>query len=769
MYLDEKKQSSSNRGTMARHIRIQGRVQGVGFRPFVYGLARRLELSGWVRNDATGVELVVAGPPEALDEFLTRLREEKPPHAQFDHMEIRSTTFPKSASFEILPSGGGEKTAQVLPDLATCSKCLTELFDPNDRRYRYPFINCTHCGPRFSIIQALPYDRPHTTLADFQLCFACRREYEDPTHRRFHAQPNACGQCGPQLSLWDEAGHPLSSGDAALRGAADLIRQGKILALKGLGGFQFMVDARNEAAVQRLRDRKGRPHKPLALMFPNLQQAQAYAEISPLESRVLGSAEAPILLIHKRVNPLSESPLAPGLAPNLNWLGAMLPYTPLHHLLMHDLGFPVVATSGNRSEEPICIDEAEALERLGGIAEAYLVHDRPIARPVDDSVARVMAGELTLLRRARGYAPLSLDSAISGPNTLAVGAHLKNTIALHCDSVTWLSQHIGDLETLKAREAFSEVIQSFQNFYECQPERVVTDLHPGYASTQYGEDLGLPLQRVQHHHAHVLSLMAEHQLNGSVLGVAWDGTGYGGDGTLWGSEFLRVRRNDFQRLAHWRYFSLPGGERAVNEPRRMALALLFSIYGEQDLPWDRVGVLQGFSAQVRKILSQMLQQKIHAPLSCGMGRLFDAVAGLLGVCPRQSFEGQAAMYLETLAHASSTQDTYSLPIQGKTLPYVVDWEPMIREILLDTDREENAAVIAKKFHNTLTQGILDVVTRFDVQRVLLTGGCFQNKLLLESSASQLQEQGYQVYWHRSIPPNDGGIALGQIKAGETCV
>lgn len=746
-----------------RHVIVQGVVQGVGFRPFVYRLAHELDLGGWVVNSPQGVVIEVEALPARLDTFITRLQNELPPHAAIHKLHWHTSPPLGERAFEIRSSSPeGAKTTLVLPDLATCPDCLAELFDPTNRRYRYPFINCTHCGPRFSIIQGLPYDRPNTTMRGFMLCDECRAEYENPLDRRFHAQPNACPECGPQLALWNSDGAILSVHDEALRAAADALRQGQIVALKGLGGFHLLVDACSAAAVARLRARKHREDKPLAVMCPSLDYIQTVCDVSELEKNLLTSAQAPIVLLRRTGGEIVDN-----VAPGNPYLGVMLPYTPLHHLLMRELGFPIVATSGNLSGEPICTDEHEALERLAGIADVFLVHNRPIARHVDDSIVRAVAGRELMLRRARGYAPLPVQLPQAVPTLIAAGAHLKNTAAVAAGEQAFISQHIGDMETAQAFDAYRRVIADFQQLYDLHPSAVVCDQHPDYRSTHYAEDCGLPVIRVQHHYAHVLACMAENQLEGPVLGVSWDGTGYGPDGTVWGGEFLRVSDHNFDRVAHLGTFRLPGGDQAVKEPRRSALGLLYTIFGD-DLPPDLLPV-QSFSTAELALLKAALRLGLNAPLTSSAGRLFDAIAALVGLCQRSSFEGQAAMALEFAQDGLKTDKCYPFAvtdITGElvTCRRILDLKPTVLAIIDDLHAGVPIRNISAGFHRTLTEMIVHIARSVGEKRVILTGGCFQNKTLLESTIDRLYAEGFQPYWHRTIPPNDGGIVLGQIMA-----
>ncbi len=745
-------------------ITLRGAVQGVGFRPFVYRLATELGLVGWVNNNAQGVVIEVEGVRHELENFLLRLGPEKPAHAFIQSLEWSFLDPVNYAHFEIRDSHeGGAKTALILPDLATCPDCLRDIRDPANRRYRYPFTNCTRCGPRFSIIEALPYDRPATTMKAFRMCAACRAEYEDPRDRRFHAQPNACPQCGPQLELWDATGKSLCARHDALRAAADAIRAGQIVAVKGLGGFHLMVDARSEAAVARLRQRKHREEKPLALMFPSLESIHARCEVCELEERLLDSPESPIVLLLRRP---ASAEIAPSVAPANPHLGAMLPYTPLHRLLMEELGFPVVATSGNLSDEPICTDERDALKRLAGIADLFLVHNRPIARHVDDSVVRVLMGRELVLRRARGYAPLPVHLSTPAPPLLAVGAHLKNAVAIANGQDVFISQHIGDLETAEAFGAFRRVIADLEQIGGVKPAAIARDAHPEYLSSKYAQQRGLPAIPVQHHFAHVVSCMAENELEQPVLGVAWDGTGYGLDGTIWGGEFLHATAGGFTRVAHLRTFQLPGGDEAIKRPRRTALGLLYEIYGEAAFDMRDLSPVAACPANEIGLLRAMLQRGLNAQRTSSAGRLFDAVAAIAGLRQEVRFEGQAAMELEFALHGVDTDEVYEFGFIQTEMggPLLVDWAPMARGIVSDVREATPIGLISAKFHNTLAECVVAVARRLGEERVVLTGGCFQNRYLTERTVRRLRENQFRPYWHQRVPPNDGGIALGQLVA-----
>ncbi len=752
------------------HLQVQGMVQGVGFRPFVYRLATALQLMGWVRNHPLGVEMEVEGPQADLMTFLARLQQQRPPYAHLARLETHWLSAAGYDQFEIQASqsAGQCVSSWILPDLATCPDCLQELFTPANQRYHYPFINCTHCGPRYSILTALPYDRPQTTMRNFRLCPDCQQEYQSPGDRRFHAQPNACPHCGPQLALWDARGHPIATeGNRGLISqVAACIIQGDIIALKGLGGFHLLVDARNAAAVGRLRQRKCRPSKPLAVMYPNLEQVQRDCQLSPVEAALLTSAAAPIVLLTPRPDPLT--PLAQAVAPQQSTLGVMLPYTPLHHLLLAELGFPVVATSGNRSQEPICIDNAEAIAHLSPIADKILVHNRPIARPVDDSVVQVVDHHPMVLRRARGYAPLPLtvESGDSEPlpDLLALGGHLKNTVALTVQGRVVMSQHLGDLGQVKTVQRLQTTLTQMLQLYQSNPVAIACDAHPDYASTQVavalGQQRGIPVVPIQHHYAHVLSAMAEHRLEPPVLGIAWDGNGYGLDGTLWGGEFFHLPDHQgFERVASVRPFPLPGGERAAREPRRIALGLLYAAWG--DGAFEPESPVRGaFSPPEWTLLQTQLQRQVNAPLTASMGRLFEAITALIGLCQVATFEGEAARRLESVTAGVTTTEAYPYQLIPQRQGVLFDWQPLLEAVL--ADRHQTHGLMAAKFHNTLIDLIVAIAQRVGLPQVVLAGGCFQNRYLLTHALQRLRAAGFQPHWPQQIPANDGGLAAGQL-------
>ena len=785
-------------------VALRGAVQGVGFRPFVHRLATELSLTGWVNNSPQGVFIEAESARPALEQFLRRLESEKPPRCFIQSLETTWLDAVGLPAFEIRASDtNGATTALILPEVATCPDCLREILDPKNRRFRYPFTNCTNCGPRFSVIESLPYDRANTTMKGFAMCPACRAEYDNPLDRRFHAQPNACPVCGPRLEFWNAAGEAVFGGDEALRAAANAIRRGKIVTAKGIGGFHLLADARNEIAVQLLRQRKRREEKPFALMFPSLESVRSVCEVSALEARLLRSPEAPIVLLRRhQESQISncKSQIAAGVAPGNPNLGVMLPSNPLHHLLMVELGFPVVATSGNLSDEPICTDEFEARERLAGVADCFLVHNRPIVRHVDDSIVRVMLDREMMLRRARGYAPLpvqisNLKSQIS--NILAVGAHLKNAVALAVGEDGFISQHIGDLETEEAHQAFRHVAADLPRLYDAKPEIIAADLHPDYLSTKFALERRAPSRQepakanghraetmpgapqviqVQHHIAHVLSCIAENEIPLPALGVAWDGTGYGTDGTIWGGEFFLVTQEKVERIAHLRTFRLPGGEKAVREPRRAALGLLFDLFGESAFEKHNLPPVAAFSAAEMSLLRTMLKRGLNSPRTSSTGRLFDVVASLANVRQQMRFEGQAAMELEFALGRIRTDEAYEMRYtsaasaetdSGRRIPnseLILDWSAMIEAILSDVQNRVEIGRISAKFHNALAEAIVDVARRFGLARVALSGGCFQNRYLTERTVTRLRAEKFQPYWHQRVPANDGGIALGQVLA-----
>ena len=746
-------------------VHVTGVVQGVGFRPFVYGAATQRGLAGWVANRCDGVRLEVEGERTVVRDFLAALARDGPPAADVASIEVAELAPAGLQRFRVVESVVGTARRPTLPaDLATCDACRAETRDPCARRHRYPFTNCTRCGPRYTVIESLPYDRARTAMRRFRPCAACAREYADPGDRRFHAEPIACPACGPVLRLVDRENLRQAEGDAAVGAAAQALAGGLIVAMKGLGGFQLLTDATNADAVARLRARKRRPHKPFAVLFATAAAVRAACRTTRAEDAVLVGPAAPIVLVHRRS--AGDDPAAPAIAaavaPGSPWLGAMLPATPLHALVAEAVDRPLVCTSGNLAEEPLCIDDDEARARLGAIADLFLVHDRPIVRPVDDSVVRIGPRGPMVLRRARGFAPLPLR-IVAGPNAptvLALGAQLKSTVALHLDGEVVLSQHLGDLHTVEGSALLERTVDDLLAFFAVRPARVACDLHPDYASTRLAvrlaNDWGVPLERVQHHHAHVAACVAEHGLTGPVLGLTWDGAGLGADGTLWGGEALLADGARCTRVGHLRPFPLPGGEQAVREPRRAALGLLHALGG--DLPADAVGHL--FTAGELRVLLRLLDAGVQTAVTSSVGRLFDGVAALLGVGAGVSYEGQAATAVEVAAAEAGSAEPYPFPL-GDGVPAVADWGPLVRAVLDDRRRGVPVARSAARFHAALAALAATLAVRIGLPRVVLAGGCFQNALLVEAVRTRLVAAGFTVHLPERYPPNDGGIALGQ--------
>ena len=740
-------------------IEIEGLVQGVGFRPFVAQLAARLGVTGTVLNDGRGVVIAVQGKPAVLDLFLVALQAESPPLARIERLQITALPLQPESAFVILASSGeGAKVAAITPDAHLCDDCLAELLDSCDRRYYYPFINCTNCGPRFSIITGIPYDRPQTTMADFPLCPACAAEYWDPASRRYHAQPIACPACGPQLSLCAADGTPLA-GDP-LAGAVALLRAGQIVAIKGLGGYHLAVDAENDAAVARLRQRKARDEKPFALMVPSLAAAATLAEISSAEARLLSSVERPIVLLTVKEHP----PLSPRIAPRNRYLGIMLPYTPLHQLLFVLGEFrALVMTSGNPSDAPIVFDDDQALAELGTIADAFLLHNRRIHTRIDDSIARVLANKPLLLRRARGYVPRAIRLPVTAPPILALGGELKNTLCLTRNERAYLSQHLGDLSNLESCAAHVTMTAHLQNLLELHTSVVAHDLHPDYQTTRLAESLiGVQRIAVQHHHAHLASCLAENGQCGPALGVIFDGLGYGADGTLWGGEFLLGDLHDFRRVGYFTPIRMPGGDLATREPWRMALAYLQQAYG-RDYP--RLPFLEEIARRDEQLLVTMIEKGINSPLSSSCGRLFDAVAALLGLRNRVSYEGQAAIELEMVA-AIGDYPAYPFALDSDVGGAIVfDPRAMIRALVADLVAGIPSAQISARFHATLVAVVGEICSRVRAETgisiIALSGGVMQNCLLTEAVIAHLEKDDFIVLTHSLVPPNDGGLSLGQ--------
>jgi hydrogenase maturation protein HypF len=767
-------------------------VQGVGFRPFVYRLAHDHGLSGWVLNHSGGVDIEVEGPPQALAGFIHGLTAQAPPLARIVGVEVADAPLHGYESFEIRHSVAEEGRYQLIsPDIATCADCLRELLDRSDRRYRYPFTNCTNCGPRFTIIRNIPYDRPLTTMEPFAMCPNCQREYDDPLDRRFHAQPNACPVCGPQVWI-EESGEPgsrLAEKDEAVRLAGSMLQEDQVLAIKGLGGFHLACDATSARAVGTLRARKGRPAKPLAVMMASLDDIRRHCVVSEEEEELLTGQQCPIVLLRWR----EESTVVASVAPENLYLGVMLPYTPLHHILLRDVGRPLVMTSGNLSEEPIAQDNEEARRRLGPLADAFLMHNRDIYARYDDSVLfNALPPNIQPIRRSRGYAPFPIQLPFKAEQILAVGAELKNTFCLTRDEFAFLSQHIGDMENLETLEHFERSITLYQHLFRIEPELVAHDLHPGYFATQYAEASDKPLVGIQHHQAHIAACLADNGWSfagtqdrpfasakdrqggepdsgqgpgtGPVIGVAWDGTGYGLDGHIWGGEFFVGDYGGLQRVAHLEYLPMPGGEAAILNPWRLALGYIYALSGE--LP-----PLPGVSDEEIRVVRQQVDRELNTPLTSAAGRLFDAVAALIGVRHQVTYEAQAAIELEMLAlrqpntPADGVPPIYPFDVEQGVDGAVIRLRRLLEAILADVAAGVRPAEIGWRFHQTLAEMILAVCQRISgetgLRTVALSGGCFQNRLLLALAVARLEQNGFRVLLHRQVPCNDGGISLGQ--------
>ena len=749
-------------------VRIAGIVQGVGFRPFIFQLAKRYALKGWVRNRADGVLIEASGLHEKLDGFLQDIPAKAPPLAKITQFEVDDLPYEQFEEFNILESDSHQSRRTLIsPDVCTCQDCLTELLDPDNRRYRYPFINCTNCGPRYTIIQDVPYDRGQTTMAAFPMCPQCRSEYEDPLNRRFHAQPNACWECGPQVWLEDNTGRLLARRDEAIRLSTGLLEQGKILAIKGLGGFHLAVPATEETAVSRLRKRKIREEKPFALMFGNFEDIRLHCEVSEEEATLLKSSRRPIVLL-QRSRQEAAVPLAPSVAPGNRFIGAFLPYTPLHFLLFEQSSFDVlVMTSGNQSDEPIVMKNDDARRRLSEIADYFLFHDRDIYMRCDDSVVRVLNHEPRPIRRARGYVPVPVFLRQTVPPLLGVGAELKSTVCLTRENEAFLSQHIGDLENLETLHSFEHTVQHLRKILEVDPKWIVHDLHPDYLSTQWAmSQKDLPRLAVQHHHAHIASVLAEQQIEGPVIGLALDGSGFGTDGTIWGGEVLRVDGWQFERLGHFRKVLLPGGEKAIKEPWRMAVSYLWSL-DPADAVTTYQDILSRWPRRKVEILLRMLERGLNSPVTSSCGRLFDAVSALAGLRDSVSYEGQAAIELEQALQMCDEE--YRGEVVREKDTWILDPFPMVAAAISDVRAGEAAGIISCRLHNGLVSLLVEAVERIsgenDLKRIALSGGVFQNAYLSERLEKRLAERGFEVFVHKEVPANDACISLGQAYIG----
>jgi len=760
----EKRMPSSAVPTFKRlRLEVKGIVQGVGFRPFVYQLALKHALDGFVLNNGSGVVIEIEGPQIQVEGFVHALEASPPPLARIDRVQRKSMALLGKQGFTIRRSATTRAVTMVSPDMAICDACRAELFDPDNRRYRYALINCTDCGPRYSIISSLPYDRPNTSMRFFMMCPACEAEYNDPANRRYHAQPISCFACGPRLHLWYGDSKESMEESECIEAAAKLISEGKIVAVKGMGGFHLMCDASNATAVQTLRERKRRPSKPLAVMFPSLKSIKMAAEVSETEERLILSKERPIVIVRKTKNlPSSSSQLlAPGVAPGIDRIGVFLPYTPLHLLLMDVLRRPIVATSANLSEEPIIVEEAQVRQKLGTVIDAMLEVDREIVNACDDSVVMDAGGQMQMLRMARGYAPKSLPLTLpTRKKILAVGANQKNTIALAFGEEIVLSPHIGDLVSIDAFEYFERTLETFKRFYDFEPDVVVCDLHPGYETTKWAQGLrrarpGIRMLQVQHHYAHALACMAEYGVKTEVLAFSFDGTGYGEDGTLWGGEVLRADLGGFSRVLHLRPFRLIGGEKAIREPRRVALSLLFECYSLETVLAMENPTVKSFEAHEIRTLHTMWERGINAPLCSSVGRLFDAVASLAGTAQVLGYEAQSGLLLEAAAAPMKLGEPASA---FRITSDIIDWAPLLDALLANPSPGEASALL----HDSLSQIIVQAASLYPQLPVLLTGGVFQNCTLLTLVKDTLETEGRSYYVQRDTPLNDGGIALGQL-------
>ena len=743
-------------------IDVTGIVQGVGFRPFVYRLAQDCALTGFIANTPAGVTIEVQGEPDQVERFLSRLQTDAPPLAKITSLAPRDTELQSDSAFVILSSRfDSPPKALVSPDVAVCGDCLREMMNPRDRRFRYPFINCTNCGPRFTIIRDIPYDRARTSMASFKMCAACKREYDDPADRRFHAQPNACWDCGPQLQIWSADGSRIDTAEP-IREAGKRLEHDAILAVKGLGGFHLACNAHSDKAVNLLRERKRRVEKPFAVMLRRIDDVESFCVVDEAARKLLLSFERPIVLLLRK----PESPLADGIAPHNRFLGVFLPYTPLHHLLFSSGKFDaLVMTSANLSEEPIAVDNDEAVRRLKGIADAFLVHDREILRRCDDSVVRLAAGRTQQLRRSRGFVPVPVPIEREVPPILAVGGELKNTICVVRGSEAFLSQHVGDLENLESYKFFEEAVEHLQRILEVRPKILAYDLHPDYFSTKWAlAQSGMQLVGVQHHHAHVASCMAENHLDGKVIGIALDGTGYGTDGAIWGGEVLVADYTGFARAAHFEYVPLPGGAAAIHEPWRTAVSYLNKHYGPKldnlNLPF-----LQAIDPRRLHVVQQMIDREIHSPRTSSCGRLFDAVGALAGVRSVVNYEAQAAIEFEMAGHDSTDQGAYLFDLIQDGPSWQIGTRLVFQWLLRDIQRHERIEDISRRFHNGLADLFVELAENLRQQnslnRVCLSGGCFQNLLLFQLLLEGLRAKSFEVYFHSEVPAGDGGISLGQ--------
>ena len=750
-------------------INVCGIVQGVGFRPYIYRLATGRGLSGTVTNTSSGVTIEIQGPDTAVADFVACLPRQAPPIARITDVSMLDLPCNGDHDFRILSSQRGDPVHTLIsPDIAICSDCRRELFDPRNRRHRYPFINCTNCGPRFTIVHDIPYDRPRTSMAGFRMCAACQAEYDDPMNRRFHAQPNACWDCGPQVELWDRDGIRIEVDDP-FTATIEALRSGYVVAVKGLGGFHLAVDATNAAAVALLRKRKGRIEKPFAIMVPDVQMASRLCEVDFASCQALQSNERPVVLLPRR----DPNPVVKEVAPSSRNLGVFLPYTPLHHLLLSEGKFDaLVMTSGNLGEEPIAIDNREALDRLAGLADCFLVHNRDILLRCDDAVVRVVAGKLTQMRRSRGYVPLPVFLKEEIPPILAVGGELKNTIAMSDGNRVFLSQHIGDLENLRSYNFFQEAIEHLGKILEIRPQVIAYDLHPDYFSTRWA--LNQPAEErigVQHHHAHIASCMAENLLDGPVIGFALDGTGYGTDGNIWGGEALIADYDNFERAAHFEYVPMPGGNAAIREPWRMAVSYLVHHFGDSFKKLN-VPFVQRLNQPQVEVLHRMIDQGVNSHLTSSCGRLFDAVAALAGVRQIVTYEAQAAIELEMAIEQTDRDASYQMELLTNEACWTIGTKPLFEALVEDLGHGIPISTISRRFHDGLIDAFSKIADRLrqrtSLNRVCLSGGTFNNVYLLTRLRSRLESEGFEVFTHSVVPSGDGGLSLGQVMVAARC-
>ncbi len=732
---------------VSRCFEVEGRVQGVGFRPYVNRLATECALGGYVLNHGSGVRIVVEGDLAALEAFETRLTQEIPPLASIDRLQVDMCQEEGFEGFEICQSHETSKSAIVLPDMGVCNNCLDEMHDPADRRSGYWLINCTDCGPRYSIMQTVPYDRPHTSMRVFEMCTDCRNEYADASNRRYHAQPIGCYQCGPKLSF-SETGE-VYEGEAALTHAIKALKSGKIVAVKGLGGFHLMCNATDEPSVRLLRERKRRPAKPFAVMFPDVQRIRQHAELCETEAALIESAEKPVVLVKSKTGSI-----APSVAPGIERLGVFLPYTPLQHRLFETIAFPLVATSANLSDEPIIRSEEELAFKLADVADGVLTHNREIVNACDDSVMQVVGTQSLMLRLARGFAPCTLRSPFkTAKKVLAVGGHQKSTVALAFEDKIVVSPHIGDLGSLEAFEYFERTLETFKRFYDFEPDLIVCDKHPGYETTKWAKAQGIEVLEVQHHYAHLLAVLAEHQIEEKVLGFAFDGTGYGDDGTIWGGEVLLADATSYERVVSLKPFRLIGGEKTVREPRRVALGLLFEHYSLDEVLALDIPTVKAFSISEIQRLHGAWQKDLNAPVTSSMGRLFDAVASLCGVAQEVTYEGESGLLLESFAGTSDAKP-YGFSIEDQT----IDLSPMLREIVV---LRGEAGDVASRFMATVAEVMVAIARQYGMKAVF-SGGVFQNRTLLVQVMKRFAEEGIGYYLPSRFPVNDGAVSLGQV-------